>query len=90
MSYSPDRYQTSKVKSAEDVNSKTTNTGTGWVGSTWTGVGEDPERAYIRSSTKCDVASTTFFEFSYDGTTWVSTFPVAGFDVGTFHEYHGG
>jgi hypothetical protein len=89
MSYNPNIYTSSKIKSAENVNTKTTNSGTGWVGNTWTGEGEDPERAYIRSSIICDVSSTVYFEFSYDGINWVSTFPVAGFTAGTFHEYHG-
>lgn len=86
MTYQPARYA---FESAEDVNSKTTTTGTGWSGSTWTGAGELPNRDYVRSSIISDVAGTVYFEFGYDGVTWESTFPVAGFDLGTFHEYHG-
>lgn len=81
-------FQSSMLESAEDVNTKTTNSGTGWSGATWTGAGEQPQRDYVRSSIKSDVAGTVFFEFGYDGITWVSTFPTAGFDAGTFHEYH--
>lgn len=89
MTFISNTYKTSIIKSAEDVNSKSTNTGTGWVGSTWTGSGEIPLRDFIRFSMISDVGGTVFFEFGYDGGTWVSTFPVSGFDLGTFHEYHG-
>ena len=58
-------YQSSKIKSAEDVNSTTTNPGVGWVGNTWTGAGEDPDKAFVRSSVHCNVASTIFFDFLY-------------------------
>jgi hypothetical protein len=82
-------YNSSKIKSAENVNSKTTNTGTGWSGNTWTGAGEDPDKAFVRTSVHCNVASTIYYDFGYDGIIWNSTFPVAGFQAGTFHEYHG-
>lgn len=82
-------YASSMVKSAEDVNSKTSIVGTGWSGTTWTWAWEDPSRAFIRSSVKADESSTVFFDFWWDGIEWNSTFPVAWFDAGTFHEYHG-
>ena len=73
------------MESAEGINTKTTNSGTGWVGSTWTGIWEFPSRNFVRSSILSDVGGTMYFEFGYDGSTVASTFPTAGFELSTFH-----
>lgn len=89
MSIFTTKYNTSQITSEQDVNSKNSNSGLGWSGSTWTGVLEKPDRDYVRASILSDVGGTVFFDFSNDGTNVSSTFPVAGFSLATFHEYHG-
>lgn len=58
-------------------------------GATFTGTGERNAYAQVGVMCKADVAGTLYFDFSNDGVTWHSTYPVSGFacaaNVSEFH-----
>jgi hypothetical protein len=70
------------------INSWNLSGGTGWVGDTWTGAGEENDYAYVGVNLQVDEAGTLFFDFSQDGTNW-SSYPVAGFTIASgINEVH--
>lgn len=82
MSYSPNTLTIDSV-----VNTTTTPLG---GGATFTGTWERVNSPDVMVSCKTDGAdgATLFFDFSPDGVNADSTFPPAGFQVGTFNEFH--
>jgi hypothetical protein len=62
------------------INSWNQTGSTGWVGDTWTGIGEENDYAYVGVNLQVDESGTLFFDFSQDGVNW-SSYPVNGFTI---------
>ena len=72
-----------------DLSSGNTSTATLAGGATFTGAWETSSQPDVMVSCLSDVAGTLYFDFSNDGGSTYSTFPVSGFSVAAnIHEFH--